>query len=211
MYNDITCFILAGGKSTRMGANKSLLTIGGMKVIERVAEMMKDLFNNVIIITNQWEEYEFLKLPMHEDIYKDIGPLAGIHSALVHTFTERNFIISCDIPLMTPDVIKYLVDYKTNKPITITKADNFIQQLCGIYSQSLVHEIKNILEKSMANTEIRNPEQKKRGCSVLELVNNSDALIIDIEKEYKDYKPGTFFNMNSAEEYKYIKTILTQS
>jgi molybdenum cofactor guanylyltransferase len=208
MYNNITGFILAGGKSTRMGTNKSLLTIGGLTVIERVVNLMKDLFREIILITNQSEEYSFLKLPMYKDIHKNIGPLAGIHSALVNTKTDKNFIISCDMPLMTEDVIKYLIEYSTNKLITIARADNFIQQLCGVYHQSLVPYIENIIDKNIAGGDERNPVQNKRGCSVLELVKNVPAEIIDIEKEYQDYHPGTFYNMNRPEEYNFIKDIL---
>ena|ERR1035437_651910 len=209
MYNNITGFILAGGKSTRMGTNKSLLTIGGLTVIERVVNLMRDLFKEVIIITNQFEEYSFLNLPMYEDIHKNIGPLAGIHSALVHTTTDKNFIISCDMPLMTGEVIKYLVEYPTDKLITIARADNFVQQLCGIYYQSLIPYIENITGMNNEGGDEENPVQDKRGCSVLELVKNVPAEIIDIEEVYQDFRPGTFYNMNRPEEYSFIKDILS--
>jgi molybdenum cofactor guanylyltransferase len=208
MYSHLTGFILAGGKSKRMGTNKSLLKIGELTIIERVVNLMKELFEEVILITNQSEEFSFLRLPMQEDIHKNTGPLAGIHSALVHTITDKNFIISCDMPLMTAGVIKYLIEYPTDKHITIAKADNFVQQLCGVYSQSLVPYIENIIEKNNGNGDERNPDQIKRGCSVLELVKNVPAEIIDIENEYRDYRPGTFYNMNRPEEYNYIKNIL---
>jgi molybdopterin-guanine dinucleotide biosynthesis protein A len=191
-----------------MGTNKSLLPLGGIKVIERVVKLIGNLFQEVILITNQPEEYSFLNLKMYKDLYKDIGPLAGIHSALVHTSTNKNFIISCDIPLMTSEVIKYIVDYPTTKPITITKADNFVQQLCGVYDKSLIPAIDNIIRKETDVTDERNSDQKKRGCRVLDLVNNTESAIIDIEKEYKDYHPGTFYNMNRPEEYKFIESIL---
>ena len=209
MYNNITGFILAGGKSTRMGENKSLLKIGEHTIIERVVNLMKGLFKEVIIITNQKDVYFFPGLPMFEDVYKDIGPLAGIHSALSHATTEKNFIISCDIPLMTSDVIKYLIEYPTKKPITIARADNFIQQLIGLYSKNLISTIENIIDTSSTQKDERNPEQKNRGCSVLELVKSVESEIIDIEKEYSSYIPGTFYNMNRPEEYKFIKDILS--
>ena len=209
MYNNITGFILAGGESTRMGTNKSLLKIGGITIIERVVNLMRDLFQEVILITNQSEEFSFLKLPMYEDIYKNTGPLAGIHSALVHTTTDKNFIISCDMPLMTADVIKYLVEYPTDKLITIARADNYVQQLCGIYNRSLIHYIVNIIDENRTGEDESNPIQYKRGCSVLELVKNVPAKIINIEEEYPDYHPGTFYNMNRPEEYSFIKDMLS--
>ena len=209
MYNNITGFILAGGGSTRMGTNKSLLQIGDITIIERVVNLMRDLFKEVILITNQSEEYSFLKLPMYEDIYNNTGPLAGIHSALVHTTTDKNFIISCDMPLMRADVMKYLVEYRTDKLITIARADNYVQQLCGVYNRSLIPYIDNIIDANRTAGDESNPIQNKRGCSVLELVKNVPAKIIDIEEEYKDYRPGTFYNMNRPEEYIFIKDMLS--
>ena len=85
MYKDITGIILSGGKSTRMGSNKSLLKVGNMTVIERVRNLLQGIFKNVILITNDPEDYKFLGLPMFEDVYRHKGPLAGIHSGLVHS------------------------------------------------------------------------------------------------------------------------------
>lgn len=226
MYNDITGIILSGGKSTRMGTNKSLLKLGDQTVIERIIDLMKPLFGRVILSTNSFDEYRFLGLEMFEDIYNGSGPLGGIHSGLVHSQTEKNFIISCDIPLMSAGIIKFLIEYSTDKPITIAKADGFTQQLCGVYSKSLLPEIEKIIEENITIDE-RNQsqqaslpvgkvettdqdihlkiEQKKRGCKVLQLVTAVDSEIIDIEKEYRYYVPGTFLNMNNPEEYEQLK------
>lgn len=209
MYNDITGIILAGGKSTRMGQNKSLLKIGQDTIIERVVNLLKPLFPELLLITNNPDEYSFLNLKMYQDIYAGIGPLAGIHSGLLYSVTEKNFIISCDIPLMTRDVIQFLIDYPTTKPIVIAKADNFIQQLCGVYNKSIL-PLSEEIHKQHITTDERNTEQKKRGCRVLELVRLADAEIIDIEKEYKDYIPGTFHNMNNPSEYEYLLQTFTK-
>ncbi len=72
---------------------------------------------------------------MYEDIYKQRGPIAGIHSGLLNSTTDNNFIISCDIPLMTHEIIQYIIEYKTEYPITVCKVDGYIQQLAGKYSK----------------------------------------------------------------------------
>ena len=146
MYSDITGIILSGGKSLRMGVNKSLLTINGQTIIELVRDLMQSIFSEVIIITNVPQAYEFLGLKIYEDIYKGYGPLAGIHSGLLNSSTEKNFIISCDVPLMTKDMIKYLTEFPTNKLITVAKADGFIQQLVGVYHKQLITSIEDILD-----------------------------------------------------------------
>ncbi len=104
IYSDITGIILAGGKSTRMGENKSLLSLNGKTVIERVVDLMKSIFKEVILITNTPEEYDFIKIPKYKDIFEYKGPLAGIHSGLTHSNTEKKL---CDL-------LRHSIDGKRN-------------------------------------------------------------------------------------------------
>jgi molybdopterin-guanine dinucleotide biosynthesis protein A len=203
LYPDITGVILSGGKSLRMGFNKSLLKIQGKTIIEYIVELMQNIFSKVILITNSPDEYRFLNLEMFEDIYKNYGPLAGIHSGLVNSSTKRNFIISCDVPLMTEQMIRYLVDYSTYKLITIAKADGYIQQLVGIYNRDIIVTAEDILEKEKL-VEERNSDQQRRGCKVLSLVNQVGAEIINTDS-LSFYIPDTYFNMNNTEDFNIVK------
>jgi len=207
MHNDITGIILSGGKSSRMGENKSLMQIGNKTVIEYVADLMKSLFIKVLLITNNHEDYEFLNLEMHDDIYYQMGPLAGIHSGLTHSHTHKNFIISCDIPLMTTKMIEYLVEFKTDKPITIAKADGFIQQLCGAYDKKCLPNAEGILLNQKKESLI-NSESKKNRCKVLDLVDLVGAEIIDAES-LPFYKKDIFFNMNKRSDFEIVVQKLT--
>ena len=201
MYKDITGIILAGGKSKRMGLNKSFLKVGEVTMIERTTELMKSLFERVILITNTPDEYKFLGIEMFEDIYKNVGPLAGIHSGLSHSNTDKNFIISCDMPFVDEGVIEFIINYKTNKSITITKADGFVQQLCGLYSKQDLQEIVELIKDD--KLEINNSQ--KCGCKVLQLVQKLDAEIIDIANEYDGYEEGMFLNMNKPEDFELVR------
>jgi molybdenum cofactor guanylyltransferase len=204
MYNDITGIILSGGKSSRMGENKSLLKIGGKTTIERIVELMSSLFPKVILSTNTPKEYKFLGIEMVQDINKDAGPLAGIHAGLKRSDTRKNFIISCDMLMMNEETIRFLIEFNTDKLITIAKADGFYQQLAGVYHKECLRNIQDILERKK-DSENRSSDQKKRHCKVFALVESMDAEIIDIQKEMPDYKEGTYFNMNKPDEFEYIK------
>ncbi len=199
MYDDITAIILSGGKSSRMGTNKSLLKIGDKTVIERMHDLLRNMFKDVILITNEPVDYKFLGLPIYEDIFRHRGPLAGIHSGLKHSKTNLNFIISCDLPLMTKEMINYLIEYKTNKLITVAKADGFIQQLAGKYSKECLSPSEKILKEGMEN-ENRDAVQKKRKCNVLSLIDLVGAEIIPAES-LPFYNEDLYFNMNSTEDY----------
>ncbi|MBI5324993.1 MAG: molybdenum cofactor guanylyltransferase [Ignavibacteriae bacterium] len=200
MYNDITGIILAGGKSTRMGQDKSFLKFGYHTVIEHDAELMKSIFHDVIIITNEPDKYKILGFKCYEDIFKGIGPLGGIHSGLTNSENELNFVISCDIPFITKEVIEFIISQQENYDAVITKADGYIQQLCGLYRRKLIQQILQLVQTD-SEVETRNNIQHKRKCKVLSLIEMVNARIIDFETEYENYKPGTFFNINKPDDY----------
>ena len=193
MYSDVTGIILAGGKSTRMGVNKSFLKLGNETIIERIINLMKSIFDEVIIITNSSDEHKFLDLPLYEDIFKDIGPLGGIHSGLTHSKTKNNFVISCDIPLMTKEMIEYIVEYKSEKPIKFCEAAGYHQPLAGVYSKSVIAEIEKVISDENAATDK----------SFHHFLKRVDAEIIHPEN-LPFYKDETFFNVNSKSDYEYI-------
>ncbi|MCW8849240.1 MAG: hypothetical protein OQJ81_04610, partial [Melioribacteraceae bacterium] len=119
---------------------------------------------------------------------------------------EKNFVISCDIPLMEKEMIKFIIDYKTDKPITVCKADGFVQQLAGLYSKSILPKINTSLKNYEA--ELRERNQAKRKCAVLSLLDQVGAEIINAE-ELDIYKKHMFFNMNRPEDYNRIKILVS--
>lgn len=197
MYNDITGILLSGGKSSRMGMNKSFLKLGSKYVVEVIYEVMAGLFRNVLVITNEPKRYSELGYITFADIYKDKGPLGGIHSGLIHSGTEKNFIISCDMPLINESVLRFIIDYPLESDIKVAFADNFIQQLCGLYSKSLIPGIESELLK----------ESDSNKCSVLNVLESSGSAVINIEKEMNNYPADSFMNMNNRENYLYAKKL----
>lgn len=195
MYSDITGVILAGGKSSRMGTNKSFLKIGNQTIIERIADLMKSVFSEVILITNTPEEYPFLNLPTFEDIYKWKGPLAGIHSALVHSKTEKIFVLSCDVPLMSKEMIEYIVEYNSDKPIIFCEAAGYHQPLVGVYSKVILSEVEDFI----STTEVSDK-------SFHHFLKSVEAEIIHPEK-LSFYKDELFFNVNRPEDFEQLKKI----
>jgi len=204
MYTDITGIILAGGKSSRMGENKALLPFNGKTIIESISERVRSVFKNVMLITNQPDDYSFLNMETFQDIYFGRGPLAGIHSGLMNSKTEKNFIISCDIPLVNKDIINFLVNYQTKQPITVLQADGFVQHLCGVYCKRLVsaaEEILNSIEKEMN-------EGKKCKCKMMEFLTIAEAEIID-SINIPFYKEGMFLNVNKPSDYQILLETLS--
>lgn len=204
MYSEITGIILAGGKSERMGTNKSLLRINGKTIIERTIDLMRKIFNEIILITNTPQEYEFIDATKYKDQFTLMGPLAGIHSGLINSTTAANFILSSDMPLMSKEMIEYIVQFKTDRSITICREKNFIHPFPGLYSKSIVNEIEIILN----NTSI-NQNTGKHKYSVHKLLNKIEPEIIEVHN-LQIYNDLLFYNINTQEEYQRILNILKQ-
>jgi len=198
--SDITAFILSGGKSSRIGVNKAYLIVKGKPLILRLIELLDSIFSEVVISSNQPELYEFTKRKVIRDLIPDRGPLSGIHSALQNSNTEKNFILSCDMPLLSEEVVNYLCDFDSKKRILLPRAEGRIQQLCGLYSKSILQEVENLLNESSK------PEPKVKG-SIYELIDSVDTEIVDLDSQLF-YHPNLFFNVNTPEDYKHIKEIV---
>jgi molybdopterin-guanine dinucleotide biosynthesis protein A len=197
MFKDITGIILAGGKSKRMGKEKALLPIGNKSIIQVLVEKLKELFPKVILSTNSPEHFVFLKIPMVEDFYKNMGPLSGIHAGLIETETEKNFIISCDLPLMNKEMIEYICNYKSDKKIVVCKVGDYIEPTFGIYSKSIVDDIEVILNLNLQQG------LSPKDISIQNVIQKLDAEIVD-PSSLPFYNEDLFYNMNSFEDYIYV-------
>jgi molybdopterin-guanine dinucleotide biosynthesis protein A len=203
LVGNVTGVILAGGKSSRMGINKSLLKIDDVTLIERIYDILKSVFENVIISTNDHELYDFLPIVKVEDVYKGFGPLSGIHASLKFVTTEKIFVVSSDLPFLLPSLIQHLLEVKTDEPIVLPKAENRIQYLCGIYSKSIFTIADNILSANFESLE-KNRPFKKSSVSLWNFVERIGAEIVDVEEKVF-YMKDTFFNINTPEDFEYAR------
>jgi molybdopterin-guanine dinucleotide biosynthesis protein A len=199
---DITGFILSGGKSSRMGTNKALLKINNNTLIEFLTKLLEPIFSRVVISSNEPELFKFLGKEVIADRYFGLGPLSGIHSALSFTNSENNFIISCDLPFISEELIKYLIGNKSNSSIFLPRAEGRIQQLCGIYSKSVLAEVEDLmLESQKPNTNLKG--------SIFELLERVKTEFVNVDN-LSFYHPNLFLNINNVEEYEIAKRILEQ-
>lgn len=105
----ITGIILAGGKSSRMGSEKGLMMLHSKAFIDHIIDALQPLVQELIIVSN-CEAYDSLGYKRYEDILKDAGPLAGLYTGLYYSHTEKNLVVSCDVPLVTTKVLQSLID-----------------------------------------------------------------------------------------------------
>jgi len=147
--NDIAGVILAGGRSTRFGSNKALAILDGKPLIQHVADLISGLFAECLLVTNTPEEYEFLSLPMTYDRYEESGPLAGIHAALLEVNEPRAFVVACDMPNLSPELIRYLCNMnEQDYDAIIPCLEKGQEPLFGIYHKKSLTVIDACLQQN---------------------------------------------------------------
>jgi len=145
---DVTGVILAGGRSSRFGSNKALVLIDHKPIIQRIAELMTGLFSECLLVTNTPAEYAFLSLPATHDRYPGLGPLAGIQAALLQISTPRAFIVACDMPYLSRELIRYLCALHGEKyDVIIPWLKRGQEPLFGVYHKSSLGVITTCLQQ----------------------------------------------------------------
>ncbi|HAH55334.1 MAG TPA: molybdenum cofactor guanylyltransferase [Flavobacterium sp.] len=127
-------YILAGGKSSRMGTDKGLLLFEGKPMIQYVIEQMQPIFDKLAIVSNN-PEYEKFGLELIPDLIKDIGPAGGIYTALHHSEAKLNFMLSCDMPFITKEAIEFLVKNAGENQIVLLENQGKLEPLFGLYAK----------------------------------------------------------------------------
>ena len=140
--------ILAGGKSSRFGSNKALALHQGDALVEGISRRLAALFPETLLITNTPEEYGFLGWPMAKDLYPGCGPLAGIHAALRTVSQPRIFVCGCDMPLVNPELIRFLCELEGDHDIVLPWLDEGPEPLYAVYSKKALPIIAEQLSKN---------------------------------------------------------------
>jgi len=130
-----------------MGRDKALLIYRDKPFIQLIAEELKNVFKEVIIVSDNSKEYKFLDLPIYQDIYKKSGPLAGIHTAL--SITKKDvFVTACDFPFINKNLIVSILETSNNEEeVIIFSVNGVAQPLFGIYKLNCLKKLESEIEK----------------------------------------------------------------
>lgn len=153
-----TGYILAGGKSSRMGRDKAFLEIGGKTFIENAFEVLKPNCEKVTTVLNSDQKHFIEKLPRETacifDIYENRGALGGIHAALKDCETEFAIILACDMPFVTGKLIENLTKIALSEnfaAIVPRQTDERPQPLCAVYrAKECVFATEKLLTKDLS-------------------------------------------------------------
>ncbi|WP_367752290.1 molybdenum cofactor guanylyltransferase [Flavobacterium sp. WC2430] len=187
----IAVSILCGGKSSRMQSEKGLALYQGIPFIEHIIKAVLPFATEIQLITNT-TDYDYLEYKKIKDIELDKGPIGGIYSALTHSSSELNLIVSCDVPLISTELLLELLEkHQENATVTVFADRERIHPLIGIYCKKVLP----ILKDAIVNSNLR----------MMEMIHNVDAQIIKVG----DDKSNQFRNINTIAELNELNTNLS--
>lgn len=138
----LTAFVLAGGKSSRMGTDKALLKLHNGYLIDCPIKALQQLTADVRIVGDP-HKYGFLKLPVIPDSIESKGPLSGIYSALKASSSFFNLIVGCDMPGISLSFLKLLLGKtRLGDAVMMKFDDGFCEPLCSLYSKACLPAIE---------------------------------------------------------------------
>ena len=130
--------VLAGGESRRMGSDKALLVRDGQSQLAHIAALLERLTDRVFVSTRseQQDESERSRFAQIVDRYENIGPIAGILSALEEHPQADWLVVACDLPNIDEPTLRYLIsNWSQKKPFTAFRSshDDLPEPLCALY------------------------------------------------------------------------------
>jgi len=187
MWPNLTVAILAGGKSSRMGTDKSFVRVLGRPLIEDVLAHVAGIGTETLIVTNRPEDYRYLGLPLFTDVLPDKGALGGIYTALHSSSQPHTLCVACDMPFVVRPLLDYLISLIPEGDAIIPRLNGEAEPFRAIYSQACLAPIRAALDAG-----------KMR---VISFFPNVRVRFVD-EPEIDRFDPQhlSFFNVNTPED-----------
>jgi molybdenum cofactor guanylyltransferase len=156
IFSNFTGYILSGGKSSRMGADKAFLEIGGKTFLENAVGILQPICSQVKIVLNPSQKHfieKIEKLPDEIsyvfDVYENRGAVGGIHAALKDCETEFAVVLAVDLPRVTSEAIENLAKtalIKNAVAVVPRQTDGRLQPLAAVYRvKNCLPEIEKLL------------------------------------------------------------------
>jgi molybdopterin-guanine dinucleotide biosynthesis protein A len=184
--------ILAGGLSSRMGRDKSLLEIGDETLIERTVNKVRRFAAEIVIASNSTDKYGLAGTVEVADEYVGMGPLAGIHVGLMAIKAQYAFVVSCDMPFFTVELAEYLISRAEGYDVVVPEIGKKWEPLCAVYSKNCIRPIENCLKSSVRR--------------VYEFYKDVKLLKIDEPELRQVGDLGEMFcNLNTPEDWKRVQ------
>ena len=190
MIDDIPCIILSGGRSSRMGQDKSFLPFAGFDtLIEYQYEKLSKIFKKVYISckTDKFTHIIYDANIIYDKDQNISSPMVALESIFEKLNDEKVFIITVDVPLIEETTINTIIEKSHNHSITIAKDEDKVHNLCGVFNKSILQQIKKLLVEDIHKINY-----------LIKKTDNYKEILFNNKKQ--------FTNLNTISDYKGLFT-----
>jgi molybdenum cofactor guanylyltransferase len=184
---ELTGFLLAGGKSGRMGRDKAFVPFQGKTLLERALFTLRAVTPKLVLVgpRDKFAGYGTVVA----DVFPDAGPLGGIHAALRSSPTDLNLLFAVDLPLVSPDLLHYLIGRAdtTDALVTVPRTADGWQPLCALYRKTFADNAERALAQR------RNKVDALFTPDILEVITEQ-------ELSAAGFSSGLFKNVNTPDD-----------
>jgi molybdopterin-guanine dinucleotide biosynthesis protein A len=186
---DIAAFVLAGGKSSRMGKDKAFLALAGRTLLSRALDLAGSLTQSVAIVGDGTRFFALGRVI--EDLYPGQGPLAGIHAALSTSDAPLNLVLAVDLPFIQREFLLYLISEasRSSAICTVPKTGDGWQPLCAVYRRDFAETAERALRDGRNKIDPLFAKVETRAVSSEEMSR-------------MNFPESMFSNLNTPEEWK---------
>lgn len=185
----MTGIILAGGRSSRMGRDKSLLPWHDSNLMNAVIDKVSQACDDIVLVSNQPRDMMRKDIRVVPDIIADMGPLGGIHAGLTHARHDVAFVTACDMPFIVPRAISYLLQEAGRDWDVVIPADGeLLEPMFCVYAKTCLPVIEGLLN------------QGRRKITAFFPLVRVKYIPIDTFRQF-DSALNLFTNINTAEQY----------
>jgi molybdopterin-guanine dinucleotide biosynthesis protein A len=186
--------ILAGGRSRRMGRDKLTLPYGNETLLQRAARIYSGYFDKLYLSVGDSAKYADTDIERIEDLFRDCGPMAGLHAALLKTNAAGVFLIAADLPFANPMAARFITERGRGRDACILKTDDgHCEPLFGYYAKSMLSHAQKALEAGIY--------------SMTALYRHADVRFVSVAELGDLWRENMLFNINSPEDYERMKGV----
>ena len=187
----MTAAVLAGGKSSRMGKDKSLLSLGEKTFLEKTVKLVSSIFQETIVMVDKKEKVIGLDLngaQIKEDFMRYHGPLGGIYTALCLSKYNAVCVFTCDMPFVEESLIRSLAGLWSSEwdALCFKDDESRLQPFPGIYNRSARSLMRLLIDQDESSMHL--------------FMTTSISRTFDLQTKGRK----AFFNMNTLEDYQCV-------
>jgi molybdenum cofactor guanylyltransferase len=155
LTSPVSCAVLAGGHSRRMGRDKALIKLDGVPLLQRAIETLRSISNDVYVVGDRTPYHQF-GAPVYQDTFPEGGALGGIATALLRARFDHVLVVACDMPYLNADLLRALAaeprDFDALVPVLADEpraeaGEPRFETLHAIYSKNCLPAILELLDQ----------------------------------------------------------------